>query len=58
MPFDEIDFNEKNEGSDVQDVFGFDVEEEENESARLISMHDFSEFGDDSIDGGSYTPLE
>lgn len=58
MSFDELDFNEKIEDSGAQEVFSFDVEEEENDSARLISMHDFSEFGDDSIDGGSYSPLD
>lgn len=58
MSFDELDFNEKTEDFGSQDVLGFEVEEEDNDSARLIAMHDFSEFGDDAIDGGTYSTFE
>lgn len=58
MSFEELDFNERTEDLGAQDVLGFEVEEEESDSARLISMHDFSEFGDDAIDGGVYNTFE
>lgn len=58
MSFEELDFNERTEDLGAQEVLGFEVEEEDNESARLISMHDFSEFGDEAIDGGTYSFFE